>query len=37
MKLEYQANGQGVQDYQEDDILFKWWVKNDQFCGKFGT
>lgn len=37
MKLEYQANGQGVQAYQEDDILFKWWVKNDQFCGKFGT
>lgn len=37
MKLEYLANGQGVQSYQEDDLLFKWWVKNDQFCRKFGT
>jgi len=37
MKLEYLANGQGVQSYQEGDLLFKWWVKNDQFCRKFGT
>lgn len=37
MKLEYLKNGQGVQSYQEGDLLFKWWVKNDQFRRKFGT